>query len=144
MNKFFEWGIIFTLFILSINVFATTFGASGSLSVVGASLKTSDVNVSISDINSQLVQQTTQAIKSGSPFDQIITYVSQISGGVALVFTQVIGFVTAYAQILYQILPPALHPLVIIIIIVLTTIQALTILYLLLTVLSVLRGGGVS
>ena len=142
MNKFFEIGIMITLFMVGINSFISVFGGAGELGIMGYSLETTDISVTQTDLNEDVLQQTANSIKSGVPLAIGIAFLQQIVTGTLTLAIALIGFVSAYSTVLYQALPLALHPAVSIVVVILSFIQLITVIYLFLTVLSVIRGGG--
>jgi len=146
MNKFFEMGLMITIFIISINAFigvfgpATIGGADNNLSVMGYSIPTTDVNISQGDVN-EMVTAGAGVIKSGDPFTETPGYLDILFPGASTVIASLSNIVAGYATVLYATLPNDLHPLVTIVTVILTFIQIFTVFYLILTLVSVVRDG---
>lgn len=142
MNTFFEIGIILTICLISASAFINVFGAPGELNVVGFSVSTpTGSEITASDINA-IATAGGNITKSGAPFDSPPGNTWAFIEGYDIFLGKIIAMFTGYSQVLYAIIPVALHPVITIIVGIFTFIQVATMIYLILTALSLLRGGG--
>jgi len=142
MNTFFEMGIAITICLISASAFLNVFGAPGELNVIGFNTSTpTGSELSASDINA-IASAGSGIAKSGAAYDSSPGVIGLFIEGWDIFFNKILNMFTGYSQVLYAIMPVALHPVITIIVGIFTFIQGATMIYLLLTGLSLLRGGG--
>jgi hypothetical protein len=130
-----------TVFLLAINMCITVFGVP----LVGTTLQTADsekgMGITQDDVDAAATAGS-NAVKSGDPWTETPGFIASAVTGVMKLMGTVVFLVFGYTIILDQILPGELSHIADIISIILMAVQLVTVSYLVINLISAIRGGG--
>ena len=141
MNRLYETGLMLTVFLLSINACITVFGVPLSGTAFQTAATEKGMGITDSDVNAA-ASAGSNAVKSGDPWTETPGFISSAVTGAMKIMGTVVLLVFGYAIVLGQILPGELSPIADIISIILFAVQLVTVSYLVINLISAIRGGG--
>lgn len=141
MNRIYETGLMLTVFLLAINASITVFG----FPLVGTTLQTASsekgMGITEADVNAAATSGS-NAVKSGDPWTETPGFIASAVTGAMKLMGTIVFLVFGYTIILAQILPGELSGIADIISIILMAVQLITVSYLVINLISAIRGGG--
>jgi hypothetical protein len=146
MNRFLEIGIMLTIFGLSIEAFAFAFGnPSSPLNITCAPMPASGTSISREDVDAVVTGSAaeTAITTSGTPLSQNPGWLDMLFPGASKFIGSLAGMESGFVTILTAILPDGFLPIIQAVSVIIRFIQIITIFYLIMLLVSVVRGSGV-